>query len=142
MISSSLAHTSQTPYKDDFIELHGAHGYLLHNFVSPLSNGRTDEYGGSLENRMRYPLRIIKAVRDAWTDKPLFVRISATEWAEFPEKGDDGEWKQWGVEQSKVYVGEMKKIGVDLVDCSTGGNWVKQKIPLSHGYQVTQKARF
>ncbi|GJE85837.1 NADH:flavin oxidoreductase/NADH oxidase [Phanerochaete sordida] len=119
----------------DFIELHAAHGYLLHEFVSPLSNNRTDEYGGSLENRLRYPLRIIERVRKAW-DKPLFVRISATDWAEGPEKGDNGEWRYWGLEQSKVYVGEMKKLDVDLVDCSTGGNWDKQDIPLVPGYQV------
>ncbi|KAI0082093.1 FMN-linked oxidoreductase [Panus rudis PR-1116 ss-1] len=119
----------------DFIELHAAHGYLLHQFVSPLSNHRTDSYGGSLENRIRWPLRVIKSCRDAW-DKPLFVRISATDWAEGPEKGEDGEWKQWGIEQSKVYVGEMHKLGVDLVDTSTGGLWAQQKITLGPGYQV------
>ncbi|KAI0639578.1 FMN-linked oxidoreductase [Trametes polyzona] len=120
----------------DFIEIHGAHGYLLHEFVSPLSNDRTDEYGGSLENRLRFPLEVARKVRAAW-GKPLFVRISAVEWAEGPEKDPGtGEWKQWGIEQSKVYVSELKKIGVDLVDCSTGGNWVKQKIPIGPGYQV------
>ncbi|KAI0347763.1 FMN-linked oxidoreductase [Trametopsis cervina] len=119
----------------DFIELHGAHGYLMHEFVSPLSNTRSDEYGGSLTNRLRYPNQIIASVRKAW-DKPLFVRISATDWAEFPEKGEDGEWKQWGLEQSKAWVEDMKKLGVDLVDCSTGGNWDKQKIPYIPGYQV------
>ncbi|KAI0094297.1 FMN-linked oxidoreductase [Irpex rosettiformis] len=119
----------------DFLEIHAAHGYLLHNFVSPVSNTRSDIYGGSLDNRLRYPLKIVGRVRKAWADKPLFVRISATEWAEFPEH-EHGEWKQWGIKQSKIYVGELKKLGVDLVDCSTGGNWSKQKIPLSPGYQV------
>jgi len=75
-------------------------------------------------------------MRETWADKPLFVRISATDWAEGPEKGDDGEWKQWGIEQSKVFVGELKSLGVDLVDTSSGGNWVHQKIPLKHGYQI------
>jgi 2,4-dienoyl-CoA reductase-like NADH-dependent reductase (Old Yellow Enzyme family) len=75
-------------------------------------------------------------VRKAW-EKPLFVRISATDWAEFPERGEDGQWKQWGIEQSKIFVGEMKKIGVDLIDCSSGGNWDKQKIPGVPGYQVS-----
>ena len=120
----------------DFIEIHGAHGYLLHNFVSPLSNTRTDEFGGPLQNRLRFPLRIVSRVRKAWSDKPLFVRISAVEWGEFPEHGN-GEWKQWGMEQSKIYVGELKKLGVDLIDCSTGGNWSKQKIPVGPGYQVS-----
>ncbi|KAH0838004.1 NADH:flavin oxidoreductase 2 [Lanmaoa asiatica] len=120
----------------DFIEVHGAHGYLIHEFLSPLSNSRTDVYGGDLSSRMRFPLRLIKRVREAWADKPLFVRISATDWAEGPEKGDDGEWKQWGIEQSKLFVGELKSLGVDLVDTSSGGNWIQQKIPLKHGYQV------
>lgn len=121
----------------DFIEVHGAHGYLLHNFVSPVSNTRTDEYGGSLENRIRWPLRVVERLRKVWSDKPLFVRISATEWAEFPEKDENGEWRQWSIEQSKIFVGELKKLGVDLIDCSTGGNWSKQNIPVGPGYQVS-----
>ncbi|KAF7436544.1 hypothetical protein PC9H_003377 [Pleurotus ostreatus] len=120
----------------DFIEIHGAHGYLLHSFVSPLSNVRNDIYGGQpLENRLRFPLRVVQRCRAAWS-KPLFVRISASDWAEGPEKGEDGNWAQWGIEQSTVYVGEMLKLGIDLVDCSSGGNWAKQKIPYEHGYQV------
>lgn len=95
-----------------------------------------DVYGGDLSNRMRFPLRLVKRVREAWADKPLFVRISATDWAEGAEKGDDSEWKQWGIKQSKLFVGELTSLGVDLIDTSSGGNWVKQKIPLKHGYQV------
>jgi 2,4-dienoyl-CoA reductase-like NADH-dependent reductase (Old Yellow Enzyme family) len=121
----------------DFIELHGAHGYLLHSFVSPLSNTRTDQWGGqSLDNRMRFFLRLTKRCREAWADKPLFVRISATDWAEGPEKDEQGIWKQWGIEQSMILVGKLKEIGVDLIDCSSGGNWVNQKITVGPGYQV------
>lgn len=128
-------HFSDTSVPVDFIEIHAAHGYLFHNFLSPLSNIRTDAYGQSLPNRLRFPLRVIERIRATW-DKPLFVRISATDWAEGPEKGTDEEWTSWGVEQSKVLVGELEKIGVDLVDCSSGGNYVKQKIPVKEGYQV------
>ncbi|KAJ7110022.1 hypothetical protein C8R44DRAFT_801208 [Mycena epipterygia] len=121
----------------DFIEIHGAHGYLLHEFVSPLSNTRTDQYGGSLENRLRFPTRLLQRIREVWTDKPLFVRISASDWAEGPEKAEDGTWLQWGIEQSNIWIGKMLSLGVvDLVDCSSAGNWAKQKIPVFHGYQV------
>ena len=93
----------------DFIEIHGAHGYLLHNFYSPVSNKRTDEYGGSFENRIRLFLEIIELARKEWgDDKPLFVRISASDWAEQdlgPERAADGTWKWWGIEQSKMVVG-------------------------------------
>jgi 2,4-dienoyl-CoA reductase-like NADH-dependent reductase (Old Yellow Enzyme family) len=83
-------------------------GYLLHSFNSPLSNHRTDSYGGSLENRIRLSLEITKAVRSVW-DGPLFYRLSATDWAERPEKDEKtGEWKQWGLEQSLVLVGELQ----------------------------------
>ncbi|KIP10149.1 hypothetical protein PHLGIDRAFT_28664 [Phlebiopsis gigantea 11061_1 CR5-6] len=119
----------------DFIEIHAAHGYLLHNFVSPLSNHRTDQYGGSLENRLRFPLKVIERVRKAW-EKPLFVRISATDWAEGPEQGENGEWRYWGLEQSKFFVGELQTLGVDLVDVSSGGNYSKQTIPVGPGYQA------
>ncbi|THV07556.1 NADH:flavin oxidoreductase [Dendrothele bispora CBS 962.96] len=120
----------------DFIELHGAHGYLLNSFVSPLSNVRTDDFGGQpLENRLRWPLQLISRCRSAWS-KPLFVRISAFEWAEEPEQGEDGLWKQFGVEQSKIYAGEMYKIGVDMVHVSSGGNWYKQHPHARPGYQV------
>ncbi|ESK98198.1 nadh:flavin oxidoreductase nadh oxidase [Moniliophthora roreri MCA 2997] len=120
----------------DFIEIHGAHGYLISSFVSPLSNTRTDEFGGQpLENRIRWPLRLISRCRSAWK-KPLFVRISASDWAEGSEKNDDGTWAQWGIEQSTIFAGEMKKIGVDLIDVSSAGNWFKQKIIVKPGYQV------
>ncbi|EIN13984.1 NADH:flavin oxidoreductase 1 [Punctularia strigosozonata HHB-11173 SS5] len=119
----------------DFIEIHGAHGYLLHEFLSPLSNARSDDYGGqTYENRVRYPLQLIEKCRKVW-DKPLFVRISATDWAQGPEQ-ENGEWKQWGIEQSKLFTKELERLGVDLVDCSTGGNWAKQEITVGPGYQV------
>ena len=121
----------------DFIELHGAHGYLLHSFLSPLSNTRNDEYGGQpLENRFRFFLRLVKVCREAWHEKPLFVRISATDWADGPEKDHKGSWKQWGIKQSTILVARLKEIGVDLIDCSSGGNWAQQKIIVKPGYQV------
>jgi len=111
----------------EVIELHMAHGYLLHQFLSPLSNQRTDEYGGSLENRLRLPLEIAKQTRAIWPDKwPMFVRISATDWAE----------KGWDLEQSLVLSRELKKMGIDLIDCSSGGLLPDAKIPIAPGYQV------
>jgi 2,4-dienoyl-CoA reductase-like NADH-dependent reductase (Old Yellow Enzyme family) len=126
-----------TSLVDDFVEIHGAHGYLIHSFLSPISNTRTDKYGGqSLENRLRYPLRLIKRLRSEWSG-PLFLRISATDFAEWPEKEEaTGEWKQWGIEQSKILTAEVSKIGIDLVDVSAGGNYARQKIHLEPGYQV------
>jgi len=109
------------------IELHMAHGYLMHQFLSPLSNQRTDEYGGSLENRMRMPLEVTKAVRNVWPDDlPLFVRISATDWV------DGG----WDLIQSISLSSELKKIGVDLIDCSSGGLVPGVNIPVGPGYQT------
>jgi 2,4-dienoyl-CoA reductase-like NADH-dependent reductase (Old Yellow Enzyme family) len=111
----------------DAIEIHGAHGYLVHNFASPLSNRRTDEYGGSLENRMRFPLEVAQAVRDAWPqDKPVFYRISATDWT------DAG----WDLVQSIELCKRLKGIGVDLIDCSSGGNILDAKMTIGPGYQV------
>ncbi len=111
----------------DVVEIHAAHGYLLHQFLSPLSNRRTDEYGGSLANRMRFPLAVVRAVRAAWpADKPLFVRISATDWA------DGG----WDLEQSLEFARRMADEGVDFIDCSSGGLVPYAKIPLAPGYQV------
>ncbi len=102
-----------------------AHGYLAHEFMSPLSNQRQDEYGGSFENRIRYSLEVVKKVRKAWS-KPLFVRISATDWLE----------GGWDLDQSIRLAKELKQIGVDLIDCSSGGNLSYVKIPLEPGYQV------
>jgi 2,4-dienoyl-CoA reductase-like NADH-dependent reductase (Old Yellow Enzyme family) len=110
------------------IELHGAHGYLLHEFLSPLSNKRTDEYGGSFENRIRLLLEVIASVQEVWPDDlPLFVRISATDWTEGGWTGDD----------SAALAKVLKTKGVDLIDCSTGGNVATAKIPVGPGYQVS-----
>jgi len=109
------------------IEIHAAHGYLLHQFLSPMSNARDDEYGGSLENRMRLTLRITKAIREVMPDElPLFVRISASDWV------DGG----WTIDDSVVLARELKTLGVDLIDCSSGGNVPNAKIELMPGYQV------
>ncbi|KAI9497515.1 hypothetical protein BDB00DRAFT_804882, partial [Zychaea mexicana] len=105
----------------EILEIHSAHGYLLHNFLSGHSNRRTDEYGGSLENRMRFPLEVAKAVRAVWPDhKPLFVRVSATDYGNPDPLGHDPEG--WDVWQTSMYAKKLKEIGVDLVDCSSGGN--------------------
>ncbi len=109
------------------VEIHMAHGYLLHEFLSPLSNRRRDEYGGSLENRMRFPLRVAGAVRETWPAAlPVFVRISATDWA------DGG----WDAEQSVELSRELKRLGIDLIDCSSGALVPYAKIPVGPGYQV------
>lgn len=109
------------------LEIHGAHGYLLHQFLSPLSNFRTDEYGGSFENRIRLTLEVVDAVQSEWPkDLPLFVRISATDWA------DGG----WNVEESVALTKILKQKGVDLIDASSGGLVSHQKIPLGPNYQV------
>jgi 2,4-dienoyl-CoA reductase-like NADH-dependent reductase (Old Yellow Enzyme family) len=109
------------------IELHAAHGYLIHQFLSPLSNPRTDEYGGSFENRTRLLLRIIEGVKTIWPEEnPLFVRISATDWIE-------GGWTE---KESVRLAGILKEKGVDLVDCSSGGNIFHAKVPVGPGYQV------
>lgn len=109
------------------IEIHGAHGYLIHEFLSPLSNQRKDEYGGSFENRTRLLLRVTEAVRSVWPSEfPLFVRISATDWV------DGG----WTLGESVRLAGILKDKGVDLIDCSSGGNVYHAKVPLGPGYQV------
>ncbi len=109
------------------IELHAAHGYLLHEFLSPLSNHRTDEYGGSFENRIRFLLELIETVQEVWPEaNPLFVRISASDWTEGGWTADDS------VALSKILIDK----GIDLVDCSSGGNVAHAKIPLKPGYQV------
>ena len=111
----------------DAIEVHCAHGYLLHQFLSPVSNKRTDQYGGSLENRMRFPLEIFEAVRAAFPhDKPVGLRVSATDWIE----------GGWDISQTIAFVHELKKRGLDWIDVSSGGVSPLQKIPLGPGYQV------
>jgi 2,4-dienoyl-CoA reductase-like NADH-dependent reductase (Old Yellow Enzyme family) len=111
----------------EVVEVHSAHGYLLHEFLSPLSNRRTDDYGGSLENRMRLTLRVAQAVREIWpTDWPVFVRISATDWAE----------GGWDLPQSIELAKALKRIEIDLIDCSSGALVPRAKIPLEPGYQV------
>ncbi|KAH8923999.1 NADH:flavin oxidoreductase, partial [Atractiella rhizophila] len=113
----------------DIIELHGAHGYLLNAFMSPLSNRRTDKWGGSLENRMRFPLLVTEKVREVWpAEKPLFFRISCTEWDPRGEKDPNGDWRSWGIEQTVILCKELAKHGVDMIDASTGGNYSGQQI--------------
>jgi 2,4-dienoyl-CoA reductase-like NADH-dependent reductase (Old Yellow Enzyme family) len=111
----------------EVVEIHMAHGYLLHQFLSPLTNRRTDEYGGPLENRMRLPLEVARAVREAFpVERPVFARISATDWVE----------GGWDLEQSVVLARDLREAGVDLVDCSSGGLVPHAKVPLAPGYQV------
>lgn len=111
----------------DVIELHAAHGYLLHEYLSPLSNQREDRYGGSRENRMRFPLEVVAAVREAWPDdRPLFVRISVTDWVP----------GGWDLESSVEFARRLAGLGVDLVDCSSGGLVHDAPIPSDGGYQT------
>ncbi len=111
----------------DIIELHFAHGYLVHEFLSPISNHRTDNYGGSLENRCRFAIEIVKSVREVIPDAtPLFVRISASDWVE----------GGWDIDQSVQLAKWLKDIVVDLIDCSSGGNVSNAKIPAGPGYQI------
>ena len=110
------------------IEIHAAHGYLIHEFLSPLSNQRDDEYGGSFDNRTRLLREVTTAVRDVWPARaPLFVRISSTDWIE----------GGWDIEQSVELARVLKTLGVDLIDCSSGGNAAQAKIPLGPGYQTS-----
>ncbi len=111
----------------DALEMHSAHGYLLHQFLSPISNKRTDQYGGSLQNRMRYPLEVFDAVRAAFpANKPVGIKVSATDWV---DGGCD-------IAQTIEYAIELKTRGVDWIDVSSGGVSPLQKIPLGPGYQV------
>ena len=114
----------------DFIEIHGAHGYLLHSFVSPATNTRTDEYGGkSLENRLRWPIEVTRAIRKTIpSTMPLLYRISGTDW--LPEG------QGWDIDQTIEYAKLLVKEGVDLLDVSSGGNHKDQKIPAAPGFQV------
>jgi 2,4-dienoyl-CoA reductase-like NADH-dependent reductase (Old Yellow Enzyme family) len=116
----------------DLVEIHGAHGYLLHEFLSPLSNQRTDQYGGSFQNRTRLILQVVDAVRAEWpSDLPLLVRISSTDWAE----------GGWTIDESVELAHLFKSHGVDLVDCSSGGLVSYARIPVAPGYQVQFAAR-
>mgnify|MGYP001770947504 FL=1 len=109
------------------VELHMAHGYLLSSFLSPLSNQRADAYGGSRENRMRFPLEVARAVREVWPQElPLFVRVSATDWVE----------GGWGLEDTLAFARALKGLGVDLLDCSSGGVVPKARVPVAPGFQV------
>jgi len=111
----------------DFVEIHGAHGYLLHEFVSPLANQRTDDYGGTFHHRIRLPLEVVDAVRAAWPDHlPLFMRISATDWAE----------GGWTPDESVELARRLREHGVDLVYVSSGGQVPTAKIPVGPGFQV------
>lgn len=111
----------------DVLEFHCAHGYLMNEFLSPLTNQRSDEYGGSMENRCRLVLRIAKQLRALWPqDKPVFVRISAVDWV------DSG----WGIADSIQLARWLKEIGIDLIDCSSGGLMLDAKIPAGPGYQT------
>lgn len=116
----------------DFIEVHIAHGYLLHQFLSPVSNLRVDEYGGSLESRMRFPLAVFEAVRKAFpADKPVGVRISASDWVQ----------GGWDVEQSIVFASELQRRNCSFIDVSSGGLSPEQQIPVGPSYQVPFAAR-
>lgn len=113
------------------LEVHMAHGYLLHQFLSPLSNQRTDHFGGSLENRLRFPLQIAEQVRQFWPDDlPVLVRISATDWVE----------NGWDLEQSIELCDRLKELGIDLIDCSSGGLLPDAIIPVAPGFQVPMAA--
>ena len=116
----------------DFVEIHGAHGYLLHEFLSPLANQRTDRYGGSFENRTRLMIQVVDAVRAEWPDNlPLFVRISATDWVE----------GGWSIDESVELARLLREHGVDLVDASSGGMVPNAKIPVGPGFQAPFAAR-
>lgn len=116
----------------ELIELHAAHGYLLHQFLSPFSNQREDEYGGSLENRMRFPLAVARAVRAVWPERlPLVVRVSATDWLE-----DEPGVPSWTLDQTVELARRLKDEGVDAIDGSSGGNVAHAKVPVGPGYQA------
>ncbi|HEX7486131.1 MAG TPA: NADH:flavin oxidoreductase/NADH oxidase [Vicinamibacterales bacterium] len=111
----------------DVIELHAAHGYLLHEFLSPLTNTRADQFGGSFDNRVRFPLAVAAHLREVWPSSlPMFVRISATDWVE----------GGWSLDESVEFARRLKALGIDLVDCSSGGAVPDAKIPVGPGYQT------
>jgi len=111
----------------EVVEVHMAHGYLLHEFLSPLTNRRTDGWGGSLENRLRFPVSVARAVREEWPERlPVFVRVSATDWVE----------GGWDLPQTITLARELKTVGIDMVDCSSGGAVPDAKIPAGPGFQT------
>lgn len=110
------------------VDIHAAHGYLIHEFLSPISNQRTDQYGGSFENRIRLMLEVAQAVRSVWPEElPLFVRLSATDWT----------LGGWTLDETVALSAKLKELGVDLIDCSSGGNVATARIPVGPGYQVS-----
>ncbi len=116
----------------DVVEVHCAHGYLLNSFLSPVTNNRTDDYGGDIESRMRYPLEVVQAVREAWPDdKPLFVRVSAV----------DGLREGMSIDDTVAFAQRLKLLDVDIVDCSSGGIAPRYEYPSSYGYQVPYASR-
>ncbi len=128
-ITASFAAAAQRALRAGFevLEVHAAHGYLLHEFLSPLSNVRSDEYGGAFANRIRFVLETVLAVRAVWPGHlPLFVRISASDWAE----------GGWNIDDSVALAKKLAPMGVDLIDCSSGGAVAHQKIDVKPGYQV------
>jgi 2,4-dienoyl-CoA reductase-like NADH-dependent reductase (Old Yellow Enzyme family) len=111
----------------EVLEIHAAHGYLIHQFLSPLANVRTDEYGGKFENRIRFAKQVVSGVREVWPQRlPLFVRVSATDWKE----------GGWDLSQTIALAQELKPLGVDLIDVSSGGTVPAVKIPFGPGYQT------
>ncbi|BAY07106.1 NADPH dehydrogenase NamA [Calothrix sp. NIES-2098] len=128
-VTDAFVQAAQRSLKAGFkvIEIHAAHGYLLHQFLSPLANTRTDDYGGSFENRTRLLREVVQGVREVWPQThPLFVRLSATDWVD----------KGWDIEQSIALSDKLKSLGVDLIDCSSGGIIPGINIPLKPGYQT------
>ncbi|QIR38522.1 NADPH dehydrogenase NamA [Tolypothrix sp. PCC 7910] len=128
-VTEAFIQAAQRSLKAGFkvIEIHAAHGYLLHQFLSPLANTRTDDYGGSFENRTRLLREVVQGVREVWPQSnPLFVRISATDWVD----------KGWDIEQSIALSDKLKSLGVDLIDCSSGGIIPGINIPSKPGYQT------
>jgi 2,4-dienoyl-CoA reductase-like NADH-dependent reductase (Old Yellow Enzyme family) len=128
-VTAAFATAARRAWEAGFrvVEIHAAHGYLIHEFLSPLSNQRSDSYGGSFGNRTRLLREIMAAVRAIWPEQaPLFVRISSTDWIE----------GGWDIQQSVELARELKKLGTDLIDCSSGGNAAQAKIPVGPGYQT------
>ncbi|MBZ0325595.1 MAG: oxidoreductase, partial [Alphaproteobacteria bacterium] len=118
----------------DLIEIHGAHGYLLHSFLSPLSNRRADSYGGGRDNRMRFPLEVAAAVRAAWpAAKPLGMRVTATDWV--------ADVESWDIEDTVAFAKALAGIGIDYIDVSTGGASPRQKLSVAPGFQAPFAAR-